>query len=150
MSLRPEQAHLISGDTITDIAAEDVMSGDLLLVRPGEQFPVDGILQKGSTEADLSHLTGESLPVSLEQGDKVFGGALNGPAAVDVLATEEVTGSLIGRIIDSVERAQLGQAPIQRLVGSNDGLLKHLIKRLIGVATLPFITPIRSFSGILQ
>jgi Cu+-exporting ATPase len=135
MALRPEVAHLIRGGAVIDIMAEDVLPGDQLLVRPGERFPVDGDVTEGQTEADLSHITGESLPVLLKPGNKAYSGALNGTGAVEFRASAVAEASLLGRIIEMVESAQSGKAPVQKLV---DQISAIFVPTVVALSVLTF------------
>lgn len=116
LALRPETARVKRGDRFVDITADDVIAGDIVLVRPGERVPVDAVVIEGRSEVDASHITGESLPVSVATGDEVYGGSLNGSGAVTCTATAGAEGSTLAKIIDLVERAQGSKAPIERLV----------------------------------
>lgn len=116
LALRPETARVKRGDAFVDIAAGDVIVGDILLVRPGERVPVDASVTEGRSELDASHITGESLPVAIKVGDDIYGGSLNGSGAITCTATAGAEGSTLAKIIELVERAQGSKAPIERLV----------------------------------
>ena len=114
--LRPDVAHLLGKGEEVDVPVAEVMVGDRLVVRPGERFPVDGILLEGDTQVDESMLTGEPLPVMKEAGAVLTGGSINGDGRV-VLEVRAVGGeTVLARIIRLVEDAQAAKAPIQRLV----------------------------------
>ena len=81
-ALRPDVAHWLGRDGEVDVPVADVLVGDRIVVKPGERFPVDGILKEGSTEVDESMLTGEPLPVRKDAGDKLTGGSINGEGRV--------------------------------------------------------------------
>lgn len=115
-ALRPETAHLLGLDGEVDVPIDEVLVGDELVVRPGERFCVDGVLQEGLTQVDESMLTGEPLPVSKTQGDKVTGGTLNGDGRVVVQVGATGVDTVLASIIRLVEDAQAAKAPIQRLV----------------------------------
>ncbi len=115
-ALRPSSARvLVDGEEI-DTPVEQLAAGDVVIVRPGERIPVDGVVQSGSSHADESLLTGESLPVAKAIGDSVTGGAINGEGVLHIRTTAVGTESTLARIIRLVESAQAGKAPIQRLV----------------------------------
>lgn len=116
MALRPERARLVDGETIRDVAVEDVAEADIVVVRPGERIPVDGEIIAGSTDVDEALITGESVPVAKGVGDRVTGGAINGAAEIRVRATRVGEDGTLARIIRLVENAQTGKAPVQRLV----------------------------------
>ena len=116
MSLRPETACLVRDGAEIEVPVEQVATDDLLVVRPGERVPVDGIVVSGESELDESLLTGESLPVSRGPDDAVTGGAINGSGRLIIRATRVGQDSTLARIIRLVESAQAGKAPVQRLV----------------------------------
>ena len=116
MNLRPQVAHLLSDDgSISDVGVNQVAVGNTLAVRPGEQIPVDGEVVSGSTEADESALTGESMPAEKSPGDTVLTGALNGTGGFIMRATRVGADTTLARVIRLVEEAQGSAAPVQRL-----------------------------------
>ncbi len=115
-ALRPDTAHLLGLDGEVDVPVDEVLVGDELVVRPGERFAVDGVLQEGLTQVDESMLTGEPLPVSKTAGDKVTGGTLNGDGRVVLQVKAVGVDTVLASIIRLVEDAQAAKAPIQRLV----------------------------------
>ena len=115
-ALRPDTARVRRSDGDIDVSLNQVRVGDQVVVRPGERVPVDGVIVQGATHMDESVLTGESLPVSKQEGDRVTGGAINQDGVV-VIHTDAVgRESTLSRIIELVEQAQSAKAPIQRLV----------------------------------
>ena len=116
MALRPETARVAVDGGFEERPIDTVASGDLVMVRPGERLPVDGIVTDGDSELDESLVTGESLPVARRTGDPVVAGAINGTGLLTVRATAVGADSTLSRIIRLVENAQAGKAPIQRLV----------------------------------
>lgn len=116
MNLRPQRAHVMRGNDELDLAINEVVPGDIVLVRPGESLPVDGIVLTGISTVDESLLTGESLPVTKHPGDRVTGGSVNGAGLLHVEARALGADSTLSRIIALVEHAQSGKAPVQRLV----------------------------------
>ena len=115
-ALRPETAHLIGLDGEVDVPVAEVMVGDRVVVKPGERFPVDGMLLEGQTQVDESMLTGEPLPVSKDVGSKLTGGSINGEGRVVMQVRAVGSETVLASIIRLVEDAQAGKAPIQRLV----------------------------------
>jgi len=115
-ALRPETARLLTDDGEQDVPVAEIRVGDLLVVMPGERFPVDGDLTDGQTQVDESMLTGEPLPVPKAVGARVTGGAINGEGRVEMRVTAVGHETVLSRIIRLVEDAQTGKAPIQRLV----------------------------------
>lgn len=116
-ALRPARARVRDADGgEREVAVAEVQVGDVVVVRPGERFPVDGDLIEGRTHADESLITGESLPVAKQTGDRVTGGAVNGEGLVAVRTRAVGAESVLARIVRLVEDAQAAKAPIQRLV----------------------------------
>jgi Cu+-exporting ATPase len=115
-ALRPDLAHLIGLDGEVDVPVAEVLVGDRLVVRPGERFPVDGILLEGHTQVDESMLTGEPLPVAKDAGAKLTGGSINGEGRVVLQVGAVGSETVLAHIIHLVEDAQAAKAPIQRLV----------------------------------
>jgi len=116
MELAPDQALLLdeNGET-RPVAVAAIKPGNLLLVRPGERLPVDGVVVKGSSSVDESMLTGEPLPVSKKEGDRVTGGTLNRNGALQVRAERVGRDTVLARIIRLVREAQGSKAPIANL-----------------------------------
>src|SRR5690606_12652731 len=106
-ALRPATARVLGADgQATDTPVEQVRVGNHVEVRPGERFPVDGVIVEGATSADESLLTGESLPVEKPLGAKVAGGAINGEGRVIVRVTATGAETLLSRVVRLVEEAQ--------------------------------------------
>ncbi|HLT03386.1 MAG TPA: heavy metal translocating P-type ATPase [Pseudomonas sp.] len=115
-ALRPERARRLNGDREEEVPLALLSIGDLLVVRPGERFPVDGEVVEGESQADEALISGESLPVAKQPGSPVTGGAINGEGRLLVRTTALGAESVLARIIRLVEDAQAAKAPIQRLV----------------------------------
>ena len=116
LGLRPSTARVLRDGAEVEIAIDDVRVGDLLIVRPGEKFAVDGEIVEGRSAVDEAMLTGESLPVEKDSGDPVFGATINGAGLLRVRATQVGSGTVLAQIIALVESAQGSKAPMQRLV----------------------------------
>ena len=111
----PRTAHRIAENSVQDIEAGDVKVGDLLLVRPGELIPCDGIVISGRTHLDVAKLTGEPLPVTAEHGSRVMSGSLNQESPIEIEALAPAGESQYARIVELVRSAQASKAPLQRL-----------------------------------
>jgi len=116
MTLQPTKARLVREEALLEIPAEAVRAGDLLLVKPGERFPVDGTVFDGESHADESMMTGESRPCPKTIGDPVLGGTLNGDGLLRITATAIGEQSALAQIVQAVENAQGSKAPVQHLV----------------------------------
>ncbi|MBK5934479.1 Cu+-exporting ATPase [Rhodovulum imhoffii] len=116
IGLRPRTARILRNGTPEDVPLERVVSGDVILVRPGERIAVDGEIIHGESHIDESMITGEPLPVARGMGDAVTGGTVNGAGSFRFRATRVGADSTLARIIRMVEEAQGAKLPIQRLV----------------------------------
>jgi len=135
MKLRPDTARVERDGTEQEVGVEEVRAGDVVIVRPGERLPVDGIVASGASTMDESLITGESLPVAKAPGDTVTGGAINGNGALRITATAIGPDSTLSRIIALVENAQLRKAPVQRLV---DRVSAIFVPVVISIAAIAF------------
>ena len=115
-ALRPDKAHWISDEGEVDVPVAEILVGDLVAVRPGERFPLDGELIEGQTQVDESMLTGEPLPVNKSMGAQLTGGSINGDGRLLMRVTAVGHETVLSHIIRLVEDAQAAKAPIQRLV----------------------------------
>ncbi|TNF81497.1 copper-translocating P-type ATPase [Pseudomonas sp. ICMP22404] len=115
-ALRPERATQVVDGEERDVAISALRVNDLVLVKPGERFPVDGEVLEGQSHADEALISGESLPVPKQPGDKVTGGAINGEGRLLVRTQALGAETVLARIIRLVEDAQAAKAPIQKLV----------------------------------
>ncbi|UZD96082.1 heavy metal translocating P-type ATPase [Pseudomonas corrugata] len=115
-ALRPERAVQVIDGEERDVAISALRVNDLVLVRPGERFPVDGEVLEGQSHADEALISGESLPVPKQPGDKITGGAINGEGRLLVRTQALGAETVLARIIRLVEDAQAAKAPIQKLV----------------------------------
>ena len=115
MNIKPKTAHLIRKDQEMEVAVEEVQIGDTMLVKPGERIPVDGVILSGQSTIDESMLTGESMPVAKETGQKVFAATMNKTGSFTFRATGVGVETALAQIIRLVEEAQGSKAPIQRL-----------------------------------
>jgi Cu+-exporting ATPase len=112
MKLQPKIAHLSSG---LDIPVDEIKIGDRLLVKPGEQIPIDGKIVKGTTAIDESMVTGESIPVDKVTGDHVVGATINGTGAIEIVAEKVGENTMLSRIVKMIEEAQGSKAPVEVL-----------------------------------
>lgn len=136
MGLRAKIAHVIREGVELEIAADDVQIGDVVLVRPGEKIPVDGIVIEGHSSVDESMLTGESMPLEKSSGDAVIGATLNKLGFIKFEATKVGKETALAQIIRLVEEAQGSKAPIQKLADKVSGVFVPIV---IGIAALTFI-----------
>ena len=135
MGLRPKTAQVVRDGDEVEVPVESVVLGDLVVVRPGERLPVDGIVVEGRSAVDESMLTGESLPADKGPGDEVVGGTINKQGLLKFEATRVGAQTALAQIIRLVEEAQGSKAPIQRLADRISGVFVPVV---IGVALATF------------
>ncbi|MBM2839727.1 MAG: copper-transporting P-type ATPase [Bacteroidetes bacterium] len=137
IGLQPKSARVIRNDIERDVKSSDLVVGDIVLVRPGEKVPVDGVVTKGFTTLDESMITGESLPVEKNVGDRVIGGAINRNGSIEFRATAVGAETMLAQIVKLVEEAQGSKAPIQNLA---DKVASIFVPIVIGLALLTFLS----------
>jgi len=136
VGLQAKTARILAGGEERDIPVEDVRIGDLVVVRPGEKIPTDGVVREGASAVDESMLTGESLPVEKRPGDPVIGATLNKTGTFRFEATKVGKDTVLAQIIRLVEEAQGSKAPIQRLA---DTVASIFVPTVIGIAVVTFL-----------
>jgi len=136
IGMQPKTALVIRDGKEMEIPVEDVQLGDLILVRPGERVPVDGIIRQGYSSIDESVITGESIPVEKKVGDEVIGASINKTGGFQFEATKVGKDTTLAQIVRLVEEAQGSKAPIQRLA---DVIASYFVPIVIGIATITFI-----------
>ncbi|MCL5023365.1 MAG: heavy metal translocating P-type ATPase [Nitrospirae bacterium] len=136
MRLRPRSARVLRDGDERDVLIEEVTSGDIVILRPGERIPVDGEIVHGYSTVDESMLTGESLPVEKSVGDRVFGGTINKAGSFRLRAVRVGKETALGQIIRLVEEAQGSKAPIQRLADSVASIFVPVVLSLAAVTFL--------------
>lgn len=134
--LQPKQARVIRDGRELDVPIEEVRVGDLVVVRPGEKIPVDGVVEHGTSAVDESMITGESLPVDKQSGDPVIGGTLNRSGSLRIRATKVGLETALARIIRIVEQAQAAKPPLAKLA---DRIAAYFVPAVIGIAGLTFV-----------
>jgi Cu+-exporting ATPase len=135
MELQPKTAHVEREGKELEVSVEDLTMGDVVLVRPGEKIPVDGILIEGQSSIDESMLTGESVPVEKKSGDEVIGASLNKTGFFKMRVTRMGKNTMLAQIIQLVKQAQGSKAPVQRLADKIAGIVVPVV---IGLALLAF------------
>ncbi|NLA58016.1 MAG: copper-translocating P-type ATPase [Firmicutes bacterium] len=136
MGLQAKTARVIRDGQELDIPIEDVIVGDVIVVRPGERVPVDGVIVEGYSSVDESMLTGESIPVDKNVGDEVIGSTINKHGTFKFTATRVGKDTALAQIIRIVEDAQGSKAPIQRMA---DIISSKFVPAVVGVAILTFL-----------
>ena len=116
VDLRPEVVNLIVGDDIQVIPSEEAQVGDVLLVRPGDRVPLDGVILEGSSRIDTSPITGEPVPVAVNKGDEITSGCVNTSGQLKIRVEKPLEESMVTRILDSVENAAASKPKIDRFI----------------------------------
>ena len=136
IGLAPRTARILRGAQEVDVPIEEVVRGDVVLVRPGEKIAVDGLVRDGRSAVDESMITGESIPVTKEPGDEVIGGTLNTSGAFRFEATRVGRDTVLAQIVRLVQDAQGSKAPIQRLA---DLVTSYFVPAVLAIAGLTFV-----------
>lgn len=137
MDLAPKVATVIIDGVETEVPVDDVMKDDIILVKPGERLPVDGVVIEGFTAIDESMLTGESIPVEKTVGDNVIGASINKNGSIQYKATKVGKESTLAQIIKMVEDAQSSKAPIAKLADQISGIFVPIVL-VLAVITFGF------------
>lgn len=136
MGLQAKTARVVRGGQTLDIPIEQVVVGDVVVVRPGEKVPIDGKITKGSSAIDESMVTGESIPVEKREGDTVIGATINKNGSFEFAVTKVGSETALAQIIRLIEEAQGSRAPIQALA---DRVSAYFVPAVIGIAVLTFV-----------
>ena len=136
MGLQPKTARLVSGGETTDVPISTLEKGDVIEVRPGDKMPVDGCVKEGEAYIDESMITGEPVPVKKAAGDKVFAGTVVKSGTMRFRADEVGAGTMLARIIKTVQEAQGSKAPVQRIV---DKIALVFVPVVLGLSLLTFV-----------
>lgn len=137
IGLQAKTARVIRDGKESDIPVEEVVLDDIIMVRPGEKVPVDGIIIDGSSTVDESMLTGESIPIEKHIGDEIIGASINKTGSFKFKTTKVGKDTALAQIIGMVEQAQSSKAPIQKIVDKVSG---YFVPAVIIIAILSFVT----------
>ena len=137
LDLKPRMAHILKDGKETEIPVEKVKLNDILIVRPGEKIPVDGIVEKGHSSVDQSAITGESIPVSKEIGDEVIGATINKQGLLEIKAAKVGKDTVLSQIIKLVDEAKSSKVPLQRLA---DKIASYFVPTVTGIAIISALT----------
>ena len=138
VDLRPEVVQLVDGETVREIPAGEANIGDIVLVRPGDRIPLDGIVVSGSSRIDTAPITGEPVPVSVAEGDSVVSGCVNTTGQLTVRVEKSLSESMVTRILDSVENAAASKPKIDRFITRFARVYTPIV---VGAAVLTAIIP---------
>lgn len=135
LNLAPKKVHVLRNDAEVEIPAEEVVSGDILVLRPGEAAAVDGVIVEGHSAFDESAITGESIPVEKKEGDTVVSASLNKSGLIHMRATKVGQDTTLSQIIRLVEEASASKAPIAKMADKIAGVFVPVV---IGIAVVTF------------
>jgi len=147
MGLAPKNATVIRGKKEILIAIDEVLVGDVVVVKPGERIAVDGTVVEGISSVDESMITGESMPVDKKKGDNVYGGTINKNGSLHFSATKIGANTTLSKIINLIKEAQGTKAPIQRFA---DVISAYFVPIVIGLAVLNFLAWYFVFGGTVS
>lgn len=136
MNLQPKTAHQLKDGFEEDVPIAFLRVGDIVIVRPGEQIPVDGVVAEGNSSVDESMLTGESLPIAKQPGDRVLAGTINQTGSFQMEAAGVGKATVLAQIVRRVQEAQGSKAPVQRIV---DKVSAIFVPVVVGLALLTFV-----------
>ncbi|MGC8948177.1 MAG: heavy metal translocating P-type ATPase [Thermoprotei archaeon] len=136
LDLQPKMARVIRGEKEVEIPVEEVKVGDIIIVKPGERIPVDGVVIEGFSYVDQSALTGESIPVEKKIGDEVFGATINKNGLLKIKATKVGADTTLSQIVKMVEEAIVSKMPVQRLA---DVVSSYFVPLVVLIAIGSFI-----------
>lgn len=145
MGLKPKTARVLRNNMEIEIPLGDVIPGDLVILKPGERVPVDGVVEKGESSVDESMITGESMPVDKTEGCEIIGGTINKNGALVFRATKVGRDTVLSQIIQVVEEAQATKAPIQRIADRVAGIF---VPTVLGIAALTFLIWFFAFGNL--
>ena len=133
--LMPSEAHLVKNGEVVDVELKELEKGDIVLIKPGEKIPSDGVITEGSSSIDESMLTGESIPVEKEEGDELIGGSVNGDGSLKMRVKNTGEDSYLSKVIELVRNAQAAKSKTQRLADTA-ALWLTVIAISVGLITL--------------
>ena len=136
MGLQPKTATVLKDGAEVEIPIEDVLPGDVIIVKPGGKIPVDGAVTSGNSAIDESMLTGESMPVSKKAGDEVYAATINTTGVIQFKATKVGSDTALAQIIKLVEDAQGSKAPIAQMADVVSGIFVPVV---VGIAIVTFV-----------
>ncbi|MCE4051629.1 heavy metal translocating P-type ATPase [Bacillus sp. Au-Bac7] len=116
MNIRPDYANVMKGETLEKVSPEEVTIGDIIVIKPGEKIPLDGIVVEGKSSVDTSALTGESMPRDVEPGHDILSGFINKNGVLTVKVTKEYSQSTVAKILELVQNASSRKAPTENFI----------------------------------
>ncbi|MDZ4844766.1 MAG: copper-translocating P-type ATPase [Chitinophagales bacterium] len=137
VQLMPDQAHLVSGDKVSEVKTDSLKEGDIILIKPGEKIAADGLIAEGESYLNESMLTGESVPVKKTKGQKVIAGSINGNGSIKVTVTHASKDSYLSKVVKLVDDAQKSKSKTQ-LLADRAALVLTIAALTLGFGTFAF------------
>ena len=138
MDIRPDSANVIRDGNAVTVSPDEVRTGEIIMISPGERIPLDAVVVKGSSSADTSALTGESLPRDIAVGDRILSGCINLSGVIEAEVTCEYSGSTAARILDLVEKSASSKAKTENFITRFAGVYTPAV---VGAAALLAVIP---------
>ncbi len=138
LALKAEYANLLRNGEVVQVKPEELKVGDIILIKPGEKVPVDGVVIEGTSTVDTSALTGESVPRTVKEGEEILSGMLNLSGLLKVKVTKELSESTISRILELVENASARKAKTEKFITR---FAHYYTPAVVGIATLIALVP---------
>ncbi|UCD99653.1 MAG: cadmium-translocating P-type ATPase [Chloroflexota bacterium] len=138
MDVRPDQANVKIGGDIHVVSPEDVKVGEIIIIRPGERIPLDGVVRDGHSQVDLSALTGESVPAKVKEGEEVFAGSINQTGLISIEVTKPFEQSSVSRMLELVQNAAARKAKTQKFITRFAQVYSPI---MVGIALVVAVVP---------
>ena len=137
VKITPTRAHRLTNGSETEVEAKDLIPGDVVRVRPGDNIPADGRVTKGQSTVNQANITGESLPIDKSEDDEVFGGTINVTGVMDIEVTKAGADTTLGRVKDLILQAERTKIPLMRLIDQYAGWYTPTVLMIVAIV-LPF------------
>ena len=153
VKITPTRAHRLTNGTELEVEAKDLVPGDVVRVRPGDNIPADGRVLTGQSTVNQAHITGESLPIDKYEDDEVFGGTINVTGVMDIEVTKAGADTTLGRVKDLILQAEATKIPLLRLIDQYAGWYTPTVLMIVAIV-LPFnlqeLTPSEAFDRAIS
>jgi Cd2+/Zn2+-exporting ATPase len=146
MNIKPDYANLVIGDAVEKVHPSQVAIGDVIMVKPGEKVPLDGVVVRGQSTVDTSALTGEPIPRQVDEGDQVLAGFVNQSGLIYVEATKDFDNSTVAKILELMENSKSRKAPTEKFITK---FARYYTPAVVTVAVLIAAVPPLFFESVL-
>ncbi|MCC6580380.1 MAG: cation-translocating P-type ATPase, partial [Phycisphaeraceae bacterium] len=131
--ITPTRAHRLKGDQEQEVEAKDLVPGDVVVVRPGDNIPADGLVAKGTSTVNQANITGESIPLDKNEGDEVYGGTINLTGRMEIKVTKAGSDTTLGKVKDLILQAERTRTPIMRMIDHYAGWYTPTVLMIVGI-----------------